>query len=563
MKTHGSILYYWFILPLLLASFYAPAQIMGSFGSSRNDTHATLQIKADGSCLLTAETTEARKLLEQQLKAWERYSSMSENAVQEDETPPAASAQSSKAEQKPMSTEELTSKYKEFLAQQQQDSAEDLSVKIEEVSAPTNSIRIIVTQSFASLTDLMSRGPYQWGPSVLMFDDARIEIDTNRNLSFILLPARSSSMYLKNMGRVWKSSKMKFYWKLVLPGKILTSGLPQSEGNATWLEIEGEKPATVDAALKLASAPLVITAEPGGLKLDEPLTCKNLMRGRAGRAKSEPDLPIAPAGPGFSAEPSSVSLSSVHHFPEAEKYLKDQADASMFGMDQPGTVVAAKLFPPKDRRIKSVSGLRIISAKDDKGRTIAESSDSGDENTETFTYSVPDSSSAEDSKKGSAAPIQLHLALPEPDAKAIDLIQAEAVALTFSGWKEMTLTNAQADAKKEIDVSEILPRAKLIIKKIASKRQQKTIEGTLEGPPAVSQLEVKVKLGPLHQGQSTMSERSKKTASGKTTRQFTVQSYDFSPGQQSPDTSLTLIVRYPLDLKRERVQFKLSALDLL
>jgi len=42
----------------------------------------------------------------------------------------------------------------------------------------------------------------------------------------------------------------------------------------------------------------------------------------------------------------------------------------MFGLGSTGAVVSAKLFPPKGREIKSVSGLRVTAAKDDKGRSI-------------------------------------------------------------------------------------------------------------------------------------------------------------------------------------------------
>jgi hypothetical protein len=92
---------------------------------------------------------------------------------------------------------------------------------------------------------------------------------------------------------------MKFEWKLALPGKILSSSLPGTEGNETWLRLDAEKPESVDAALKLVEAPLVITAELGGLKVDEPLESKKLVRSAARRSSGEPDLPITEAGPGF------------------------------------------------------------------------------------------------------------------------------------------------------------------------------------------------------------------------------------------------------------------------
>jgi hypothetical protein len=153
--------------------------------------------------------------------------------------------------------------------------------------------------------------------------------------------------------------------------------------------------------------------------------------------------------------------------------------------------------------------------------------------------------------------------LPAPDAKAIDELQCEAVALTIGGWKEMVLTNVQADAKNEIDLSEVLPGAKLTIKKLTGQKPQRTVEATLDGPKEVSQVEVRIKLGSRRGGQSNMNERRSKTTGNRTTRNISVQAYEFEMGGQAESGPLALLVRYPQDVKRERVQFKLTALDLL
>jgi len=53
---------------------------------------------------------------------------------------------------------------------------------------------------------------------------------------------------------------------LILPGKILTSALPVIQGNTTSFTLDGKKDESLDAAAKLYEAPVVITAEAGGLK---------------------------------------------------------------------------------------------------------------------------------------------------------------------------------------------------------------------------------------------------------------------------------------------------------
>jgi hypothetical protein len=127
----------------------------------------------------------------------------------------------------------------------------------------------------------------------------------------------------------------------------------------------------------------------------------------------------------------------------------------------------------------------------------------------------------------------------------------------------MVITNVQADTKKEIDLGEVLPGAKLTIKKIAGRKPQKTVEAALEGPKEVAQIDVKIKLSSHRGGQSNMNDRRSKTAGNKTTRNITIQAYEFETGGEAENGPLTLLVRYPQDVKRERVQFKLTALDLL
>jgi len=230
----------------------------------------------------------------------------------------------------------------------------------------------------------------------------------------------------------------------------------------------------------------------------------------------------------------------------------------MFGLSATGMVITAKLFPPKGREIKNVSDVRVKSAKDDQGRPIAGVAEETDNS-----FRASSSYDFNDSEQGGATRIELRTGLPAPDAKAIEDLQGQAVAVSIGGWKEMTLTNLQADAKKEIDLSEILPGAKLVIKKIAGKKPQTIIEATLEGPKEVSQVEVKVKLSNPRGGQSNMNARQSKSSGNKTTRNITIQSYEFDMGGARESGPPTLLVRFPKDVKRERVDFKLTALDLL
>jgi hypothetical protein len=230
-------------------------------------------------------------------------------------------------------------------------------------------------------------------------------------------------------------------------------------------------------------------------------------------------------------------------------------------MSQTGTVVSAKLFPPKGRQIKSLSGVAVKQAKDDRGRSVALGGDPNGE--EEGRYVTSFQSHGDDDEGGGAARLDLHLGLPEPDAQTIEELEAEAIAFTIEGWKVMTLTNVQANPTNLIELAEVLPGAKLIIKKITVKPPQTTIDAVLEGPPTLAHIEIKLPTSP-DSGSSDMSERKTGTAGGKMTRTVTISGYEFERNRVSSKAKpLSLIVRYPQQMKRERVKFKLTALDLL
>jgi hypothetical protein len=504
-------------------------------------------------------------MLELQIRQWERYSKMAERANAGEDEAPAQPVAQSKPDQTPLTTEQLSAKVREMSEKQSEASGEQELGKTEVLDATSNSVRVVVSRTFASLKELAGQNLWSWGPSLLMAEDARFEIDSNQQFRVTFTPSKGMERYLKTAAKEWKSAKMKFQWKLMLPGRILSSDFPQTEQNATWLSLDGEKPESIEAVAKLLGKPLVITAEPGGLKLEGPLEAGKLVRTARGRSGNEPDVPIVDAGPGFVAEPVSVTLSTVYYFPEGEKQAKEAGPlASMFGSEFPGAVVSAKLFPPKGRIIRSVTGMRVKQAKDNQGRLIPPPAGTTEESADNSTFSEFHSGS-DDPQRAVAAHVDLHLGLPAPDAQTIDELQAEAIVLTIGSWKDLTLTNVQADAKKEIDLGELVPGAKVVLKKVKAKNMQTTVDARLEGPAAVNQIEVKIKLTGQNSS-SNMSERQSVTAGGKTTRNITVSGYDFEMarmGQSKSNAPVTLLIRYPQDVKRERVQFKLTALDLL
>jgi len=296
--------------------------------------------------------------------------------------------------------------------------------------------------------------------------------------------------------------------------------------------------------------PTVIVCESGGLTLETPLDSKPLQRlARRPGAGVEDMLPITDAGPGFIAEGVSVTTSTLLYFPEGEKYLRD---IGQFGSPSTGTVVRARLFAPRGRTIKSVSGVRVIKAIDDKGHEIG--------TRETESESEISFSSQGNRSKNESIIVALSLQLPPSDAGAIAELSAEAITLTIGKWKEFTVTNLQVNATNEIDLSSVMPGATLALTKVNTKRRQLQIQARLKGPKEIRQLELQCQQPGSQSFNTYANEINFSTGTAESTRTISVQGYGFE--EDGAGGSIVLVVRSPDDLRRERVRFSLKDIDL-
>lgn len=515
------------------------------------EQHSVLTINPDGSCLFTTGTVESRPAAEQQVRMRERYEKMSEGGG-EDATPPAAdlSATNGAAGPKPFTDEELTQKMTGAMQERADASAENSGRKFT-VEVKKDTVTTTTSQTFSSIEDMLKECYAIWSQSGVYFSNARLETDTNGLLRLTLTPQTGMERYQKSARSEWKLSGRKTELKLIFPGKVVASGFPATETNVTWLAVDGKKDETLDAMIKLYAAPTVITAEAGGLKLNQPLESKKLFRSSRLREAAGDDLPLTDAGSGFLAEAQSITTTTLHVFPDGENYYRK--NGSSFGTPT-GAVVNAKLFAPKGRTLQSVSDVRVLAAVDDKGRSVvAEPVD--EENASSYSYSGS-------SQDVSSMQVQLHLQLPQPDAQSIDTISAEAVAITARIWKEMTLTNLQENATNDIDLAAVLPGAKLVITKNSSKNGQINIQAHLKGPRTVRRLEVRAQIPGNNQFNSNTSERNFSAKGAESTRNITIQGYGFGDEEASSQEPVVLLIRYPEDLQRERVRFELKSLDL-
>ena len=159
--------------------------------------------------------------------------------------------------------------------------------------------------------------------------------------------------------------------------------------------------------------------------------------------------------------------------------------------------------------------------------------------------------------------VELRLPLPQPDAQSIETLEAEAIAVTAGSWKQMTLTNIQEGATNEIDLAEVLPGATLQITRFSFKNRQLNIQAQLKGPRTVRQLEIQPKIPGSDRFSGSDMERSFRVTGTQATRTMMIRGYSYDQSSAISSGGLVLVVRYPVDLRRERVKFKLTGLDLL
>jgi hypothetical protein len=542
---------------LALAVSFTAAQwnstSFAQFFESPVEGHETLTIKSDGTCQVVNDNIVSRVAAESQARRWERNRNRSGEMAEDEETPNAQPGQEA-AVPKPFTDEELTKNFREMMKDRANDDA-DVAGENANIEVKKDTVRTIERRSFASIEEMLKEDTGFWWQGGVAFQNARFEKDTNGLLRVTLTPQPQDQRSLKRYRSGWKMSGVKTELKLIFPGKVLSSGFPEMQTNATWLAIDAKKDESLDAALKLFNAPTIITADLAGLKLDQPLDLKKLQRSARLRSQAGEDIPLTDAAPGFVAEAQAVTTTTLHIFPDGENYFKQ--NPMNFGQ-QTGAVVNVKFFAPKGRSLQSVSDVRVLKATDDKARIIAasqEQNEENDEETSSYAYSGG-------SREGNSTQIQLHLPLPLPDAQAIDEISAEAIAVTAGAWKEMTLTNIQENATNELDLAAVLPGAKLVITKFSWKNSQLNIQARIKGPPTVRRLDIQAKIPGLDNFINNLLELNFKTKANESTRTVTIDGYGYGANNGPSTGPVVLMIRYPEDLRRERVNFKLKALDL-
>ena len=527
------------------------------FDGEAGRRNVALTIHADGRCEVESLMVMSRPAAEQAVRMMEMQQKM-EEAQEAGDMTQMANLQA-QAKTNTFTDEQLKEKYIAMM-EEQFSAMEEQGAEKPNVTLDKDNVTVMSKESFASIKDMLQSrsAPGMVGESLIYFQNMRFELDTNGHLMLTLSPNPWMKRQMKTMRTQWKMTGISGELKFVFPGKVLSSGLPETQTNATWITVDSKKDESLDALAKLYDGPVVITAEPAGLTLKEPLELSKL-RPRTGRTgEMGDDLPITEGATGFVAQAEGISTTTLHVFPGGESYFKE---GNMSFGGQVGTMVHAKLFAPKGRSLQSVTDVKMLAATDDKGRPVAAGKNEEGEEMNSYAYVQ---SGMDEGQEAAGAEMQLRLELPRPDAQAIDEVSAEAVAVTAGSWKEMTLTNITETSTNEFDIGAALPGAKLVLSKITMKNNTLSMQGQIKGPATVKDLKIQVKIpGQEQRNYFNFSGGNVSAKGGETTRGFRINGSVFNANGEKSPGSYQLLIRYPEDLKRERVNFKLKGLDLL
>ena len=449
--------------------------------------------------------------------------------------------------------------------------AEGVDFKVESVEVDKDTVQITLSLTFADLKEFVAGAPETLG-QVTGFGNWVLDKDDAGKLRLTLNPSRSEGMSpreSKQMRSALTSSGFKGgSLKFVMPGKVLSSTLPETKDNETSFSVDASKPESLDALEKTLGQKQVIVAEPGQLAMgDLPLDSEKLAAESRGRGSPGEELPIVDAGPGYTVEPLGITTTVVHVFPEAEKILKGRARV-MPADAKAGCTIEAHLYAPKGRNLLDVSSARVLVAVDDQGRDVKPLAQDAGEGRRAYVDEDPRLffGSGHGDEEGQTASLTLALALPAPGAKTIAKVEGEIIVTSYAGWQEHPVTDLAADPKKEIDLGDLVPGAKMVITKVKEQkagRESKVGRVTVKvtGPALVRQLRLETKVEGSDAGRNYGSSSSVRVSKGVVTRTVML-SYNLQAEAAAQGKKPVLVVRFPKDLKRERVKFTMESIDL-
>ncbi len=556
---------------LMLALVLAAALPAAPAAGAQYETRQAVTVKADGTVHAEHTLVYARTLLEQQVRVLEQMkqafggAEAAAEAAAEKTTEAAGEAAGARdadaADETPAAAPEIVAKTDAdeafarkvvaVLESHLEESPFPGTRTLRSVDVTEKTVTLAVTVDYETLSDFVAATPQVWND--YGFRSLVIDTDEEGRLRLALGGHPQVAGVRPSMRARLKSAGYKAALRLTLPGKIVSSTFPETDGATTGITVDAADEESLEAYLAFFGTKQVVVCEPGALALDGlPLDSSDLAPTPMDPSASQyEDVPVTGAGEGFIVEALGVTTRTVHVFEDGVKRLGDAA-GMLLGGEPAGCQVKAKLYTPPRRRVLQASGTRVLEAVDDKGRKIPQS----DRRYVGGVYSSGEASNTAD--------LTLNLALPAPDAQAIQRIRAETIAVTFADWKEHVIRNVQADPETSHDLGDLVPGAKLVVNKIAFEEQDDSfrtgvIRMKLTGPPAVQRMafeaETGTKRGRSHEGGS-----SQRRDGDTVVRELELRLYGETGTLKN--AKIDLRVKMPDDLKRERVPFTVEAVDL-
>lgn len=588
--------------------------------SAGQEESVVLEIKPDGACLIRREQTQFRRDLEQMAQAFQQQEKDSEN----DNSDKEAAEDSDKAEQpgrpqaaRKLSDDELLAAVKKIYSINAEmfGGASEGNSGMESIILEKEMIRMAFTNSFLSVREMLSSRA--WYIPMVYGASLKIEKAGTNQVRMTYKPFPNERFW-DRLADSFKREGTKVEYKVILPGRIISSGFSNINDRTTWLTIDSKNRESLTNVLERLRKPIEIVSESGGLSLEEPLDSMILTRRGSGGDASESTQAVSAESTNYTILLRHINITTVYTFPGAS----NNAPASSFsqrmryGQQNQGMMFGADVQPPPGRKLLSIANIQVIKATDNRGQplklkaekpkpssgskeavkdestaapieTATTPSEPGSETTPTVPEddnpgnNVNDSelpemaeASGEDSGAGEEnttvfaqnqdnRPIQIYWTLPapSPEISAIEEMEMTGIARTISGWKTVTLSNVQASATNAIDLSSLLPGTRLFITQFKAGKQNKNLEARLEGPPGIRDFEIKFITSEINNSMN-MSERNFINKGNQSVRKISVQSYDYSQTRDKSEDPPGVLIRFPEDSKREKVRFKLVGLDI-
>lgn len=543
-----------------------------------SEYHMEMTVNDDGSVELNTRVAMDRQQVDQMIK-WSDPSSQArmnrrhqdeegwEDVVEEGVVIKDEVAEDEIDLDKPLTDQQIIDGYTKIASDQSPlKDIEGITQELSSVTVDEDTVHIEGSTRFDSLELFVKHGYYYWRATGI--ESFVIDKDDQGNLTItakLSEQAVEQSDYIRHMLR---NQDFIGSFRLTLPGEIVSSPLPNTETNQTWIDIDGSNKESLDQITPLIVESLTIVAKPGVLDLASlPLDTQELAEPIVYNDPDEPDphanLPIVDAPEGYYAESETLTVSNIVLLPQAKEKLGERV--RMFSREFNNTAnIRAKLYAPENGKILSLEEVKVQNAIDDQGNTIKEYTDPENGYISRRYYGRINPSDDE----SNTVTFEVTLDLPAPGAQAIEEITGSLIVTAFDDWNTHRIPRVRANPDKTIDLSGILPGATLKINRyrrhVDSEDSYRQLEGRFEleifGPPEIENIQFTVELTGEDRIHAYPSSDQTSTTDGKSQRVIDLQYSEWS--DEITNLDATLIIHYPQGIRRERVPFLLEAMDM-